>query len=132
MKLEVFEKIVTLIKEQSERSFKLAEMGVDLINYEDSYAAAITLLLRADYGAEGEDWISWYLYEKEGLSGEILQAWDKEGNEICYDIPSLWKCVEELRCADDFVEYELPEPKPIDENFIINLMGGFFNDKNQK
>ena len=132
MKLEVFEKILTLIKEQSERSFKLAEMGVDLINYEDSYAAAITLLLRAYYGAEGEDWISWYLYEKEGLSGEILQAWDKEGNEICYDIPSLWKCVEELRCADDFVEYELPEPKPIDENFIINLMGGFFNDKNQK
>jgi hypothetical protein len=44
MKLEVFEKIVTLIKEQSERSFKLAEMGVDLINYEDSYSAAITLL----------------------------------------------------------------------------------------
>ena len=132
MKLEVFEKIVTLIKEQSERSFKLAEMGVDLINYEDSYAAAITLLLRAYYGAEGEDWISWYLYEKESLSGEILQAWNKEGNEICYDIPSLWKCVEELRCADDFVEYELPEPKPIDENFIINLMGGFFNDKNQK
>jgi len=132
MKLEVFEKIVTLIKEQSERSFKLAEMGVDLINYEDSYSAAITLLFRAYYGAEGEDWISWYLYEKESLSGEILQAWDKEGNEMCYDIPSLWKCVEELRCADDFVEYELPEPKPIDENFIINLMGGFFNDKNQK
>lgn len=132
MKLEVFEKIVTLIKEQSERSFKLAEMGVDLINYEDSYAAAITLLLRAYYGTEGEDWISWYLYEKESLSGEILQAWDKEGNEICYDIPSLWKCVEELRCADDFVEYELPEVKPIDEDFIINLMGGFFKDKGQQ
>jgi hypothetical protein len=132
MKLEVFEKIVTLIKEQSERSFKLAEMGVDLINYEDSYAAAITLLFRAYYGTEGEDWISWYLYEKESLSGEILQAWDKEGNEICYDIPSLWKCVEELRCADDFVEYELPEVKPIDEDFIINLLGGFFKDKGQK
>jgi hypothetical protein len=129
MKLEVFEKIVTLIKEQSERSFKLAEMGVDLINYEDSYAAAITLLLRVYYGKEGEDWISWYIYEREGLSGEILKAWDKDGNEICYDIPSLWKCVEELRCADDFVEYELPEPKEVDENFIINLMGGFFNGK---
>ena len=113
MKLEVFEKIVTLIKEQSERSFKLAEMGVDLINYEDSYAAAITLLLRAYYGAEGEDWISWYLYEKEGLSGEILQAWDKEGNEICYDIPSLWKCVEELRCADDFVESNCLSPSQL-------------------
>ena len=132
MKLEVFEKIVTLIKEQSERSFKLAEMGVDLINYEDAYANAITLLLRAYYGADGEDWISWYLYERESLSGEILQAWDKEGNEICYDIPSLWKCVEELRCADDFVEYELPEPKQVDENFIINLMGGFFKGPDQK
>jgi|GEM_PF-1107132 len=129
MKLEVFEKIITLIKEHNDRSFKLAEMGVDLINYDDSYAAVITLLLRAYYGKDCEDWISWYLYEKESFSGEILQAWDKDGNEICYDIPSLWKCVEELRCADDFVEYELPEPKEVDENFIINLMGGFFNGK---
>ena len=131
MKLAVFEKIITLIKEQSELSCKLAKMGVDLINYEDSYATAITLLFSAYYGSAGEDWISWYLYERESLSGEILQAWDTDGTEICYDIPSLWKCVEELRCADDFVEYELPEKKQIDENFIINLMGGFFNGPGQ-
>jgi|APGre2960657404_1045060.scaffolds.fasta_scaffold01650_6 hypothetical protein len=132
MKLEVFEKIITLIKQHSERSFKLAEMGVDLINYEDAYSGAITLLFNAYYGSDGEDWISWYLYERESFSGEILQARDKDGNEICYDIPSLWKYVEELRCADDFVEYELPEKKQIDENFIINLIGGFFNGEGQK
>lgn len=127
MKLEVFEKIITLIKAHEEKSFKLAELGVDLINYDDNNAAVITLLLRAYYGTEGEDWISWYLFERESFDGSINQAWDKDGNEICYDIPSLWKCVEEIRCSDDFTEYELPEPRQVDENFILDLFNGFFN-----
>lgn len=127
MKLEVFEKIVTLIKEQNEKSFKLAELGVDLINYDDASASAITLLLRAYYGKEGEDWISWYIFERESFDGSINCAWDKDGTEICYDIPSLWKCVEELRCSDDFIEYELPTPTQVDENFILDLFNGFFN-----
>jgi hypothetical protein len=35
------------------------------------------------------------LYEKESISGEPLKAFDKEGNEICFDIPSLYDTIKE-------------------------------------
>jgi hypothetical protein len=44
---------------------------------------------------EGTEWIYWYLYEKESLSGGPLKAFDKEGNEICFDIPSLYDTIKE-------------------------------------
>ena len=75
----------------------------------------------------GRDWIDWYLYERDSLSGEINQAWDKDGTPICYDIPSLWKEVEELRVSEDFKEYELP--KRMSEGGLIDfekLIGKFF------
>lgn len=127
MKLEVFDKIVTLLKHQENKSTDLLKLGIDTFNYEESYISVITLLLRAYYGKDGEDMISWFLYERESHTGEILQAWDKDGSEICYDIPSLWKYVEELRCSEDFVEYELPEPVKFDETVFTSLMKGFLN-----
>lgn len=108
MKLQIFEKIVNTLKEQSDKSHALYKMGIDLMDHETGYVDAITLLLRVYYGKEGEDWISWYVYERDSITGEPNKAWDKDGNEICYDIPSLWKCVEEIRCAIDFEEYVMP------------------------
>jgi len=105
MKLEVFEKIITQIKDQQDKSRTLYRLGVDLMDYEDSYCATITLLLRAYYGKDAEDWISWFIYERDDLAEDPNQAWDKDGNPICFDIPSLWKCVEEMRCSTDFIEY---------------------------
>lgn len=124
MKLEVFEKIVTLIKQQSEKTTALYRLGIDITDYEDSYSEIITHILRAYYGSEGEDWISWYIHERDGINGEINEAWDKDNNPICYDIPSLWKHVEELRCSTDFKEYEL---KKRDGNldFMVYLFSGF-------
>jgi hypothetical protein len=40
----------------------------------------------------GEDWLSWYLYEKDGISGnprEDIRAWDKDKNEICENLEDL-------------------------------------------
>ena len=111
MKLEVFEKIITQIKSQQERSHKLYQLGIDLMEYEDLYASTITLLFRAYYGKDGEDWISWFIYDRNDESDDPNQAWDKDGNPICYDIPSLWKCVEEIRCSTDFVEYSIETNK---------------------
>lgn len=111
MKLEVFEKIITQIKSQQEQSHKLYQLGIDLMEYEDAYAATITLLFRAYYGKDGEDWISWFIYERDDESDDPNQAWDKDNNPICYDIPSLWKCVEEIRCSTDFVEYSIETSK---------------------
>jgi len=43
---------------------------------------------------EGYDWLGWYLYEKDGISGKPrkdFQAWDHEEKEICKDLKGLWK-----------------------------------------
>ena len=44
---------------------------------------------------EGYDWISWYLYERDGFGGKVLSANDADGNEICHNIKSLWETVKD-------------------------------------
>jgi len=91
MTYETFEKMIKDLSDIQERSHRLYEAGISLLDYEESYHNIITLLLKEVFGEQGYDWISWYLYERNGSDGKILQAWDKDNNEICYDIPSLWK-----------------------------------------
>jgi hypothetical protein len=125
MKLEVFEKVINQIKEQDEKISALYKMGVDLIEFSDSYSSLRSLVLRAYYGEEGEDWISWFLYERDSSVGANLnQAWDKDGIPICYDIPSLWKCVEEIRCSTDFVEYEIPKSRATADDLLNHIVNG--------
>jgi hypothetical protein len=111
MKLDVFERIIGLIQAQQEKSHLLYKMGVDTMAYEEGFQDTISLLIKAYYGEAGSDWIDWYLYEREGVGGNINDATDSDGNPICYDIPSLWKCVEEIRVSVDFKEYSLPKKK---------------------
>jgi hypothetical protein len=127
MKLEVFERIMKVLQEQQQRSHEMCKFGVDLINYEDGWSEVISLLFRAYYGEEGADWIDWYMFERESLFGDkINQAHDGNGHSICYDIPSLWKCVEECRVSVDFEEYSLPKQKrPLSPADLENLFGKF-------
>ena len=111
MKLDVFERIIGLIQAQQEKSHLLYKMGVDTMAYEEGFQDTISLLIKSYYGEAGSDWIDWYLYEREGVGGNINDATDSDGNPICYDIPSLWKCVEEIRVSVDFKEYSLPKKK---------------------
>lgn len=127
MKLEVFERIINLIQVQQEKSHLLYKIGVDTMSYEEDFQSAISLLLRAYYGEAGADWIEWYLYEREGAGGSINDATDADGNPICYDIPSLWKCVEEIRVSVEFEEYSLPaRRKPMTQNDFNEIFGKFF------
>jgi hypothetical protein len=113
MKLEVFEAIVKTMIDQQNRLAKLIELGVDTYTYESGYVGVVTLLLRAYYGAEGEDLVSWYIYEREcsDLPEKPTMIDRKTKEEICYDISSLWRRVEEIRVSNDFVDYELPKPE---------------------
>jgi hypothetical protein len=111
MKFEVFEKIVTTLQAQQQKSYDLCRFGIDLINFEEGYSETISLLFRAYYGSDGADWIDWYMYERDPDSGDLNQAHDADGNPICYDIRSLWQTVEEIRVSVDFEEYILPAPR---------------------
>lgn len=126
MKLEVFTEIINSIQRQNHIETEAYSIGIDLINFTDEYSKIYTLLLRAYYGQEGEDWISWYIFERDHSSDEA-QAWDENKNPICYDIPSLWKHVEEIRCSDDFKEYELPTRSEIGIDVFENFFGKGFS-----
>ena len=127
MKLEVFERIIGLIQAQQEKSHALYKIGIDSLNYEEDFQETISLLLKAYYGQDGADWIDWYVYEREGLSGNHTNsATDADGNPICYDVPSLWKCVEECRVSVEFEEYSLPKrKKPLSQTDFNQMFGKF-------
>lgn len=128
MKLEVFSQIINLIQVQQEKSHLLYKIGVDTMQYEEDFQSAISLLIKAYYGEVGADWIEWYLYEREGVGGSINDATDGDGNPICYDIPSLWKHVEEIRVAVDFEEYSLPkQKKAMTQEDFNQIFGKFLN-----
>jgi hypothetical protein len=114
MKLEVFELLITTIAKQSKKSYDTSQLGIDLLDYEEGWLESIGLLFNAYYGKTGADWIDWYLYERPDNAGPT-SATNANGEPICYDIPSLWKEVESIRIADDFVEFELPVKTHISE-----------------
>ena len=91
MKYETFEKLIIELENILDRNSKLYNLGVDLLNYDEPNQRIISILMEETFGKNGKDWIDWYLYERTSHSGEILKAWDKDDNEICYDIKSLWK-----------------------------------------
>lgn len=129
MKFEVFSELVTTLKRIEEKSFAAHQLGIDLIEFETDHSHATWTAIRAHYGKAASEWIEWYLYERESLNGSINQAWDKDGNEICHTMESLWQTVEEMRLADDFVEYELPTVEKFDPEKFAEKLHNFFNHK---
>lgn len=75
------------------RILALSKLEVDLIETFDEQDKAIQLLWQEVLTEHGYDWLSWYLYEKDGVSGKPrkdLKAWDKDKKEICKDLKGLW------------------------------------------
>ena len=91
MKYEQFKNIIEKLERARERSSSLHDLHVNLIDYEELFYEIITNLMLSVFDKEGKDWIDWYLYERIGFSGKKNLATDMDGNEICYDIPSLWE-----------------------------------------
>lgn len=96
MDYEKFKKIIENLEKSRERSSALYDLGVDLMDYSDTYHEVIGELLLSVFGVDGKDWIDWYLYERPSFNGkEPLKAFDKDDNEICHNIESLWETVKE-------------------------------------
>lgn len=132
MKSEVFSELIHTLKKIEEKSFAAHQLGIDLMEYETQYSYAIWITIKAHYGKEAGDWIEWFLYERESLNGEINKAWDKEGNEICDTVESLWRVVEEMRTSPNFVEYSLPSPRDFDADAFMDILNNFFKPKSNE
>jgi predicted protein tyrosine phosphatase len=55
---------------------------------------AVSLLWKQVLTKEGIDWLDWFLYEKDYISGNLrkdLKAWGSDKKEICKDLKSLYK-----------------------------------------
>ena len=89
MDLKTFTTLIEGIRTQINKTQDLYMHGVDLLSFNDDYYKNVVYpLMLESFGKEGVDWIDWYIYEKDGR--EDMKAWDKEGNEICQNIESLY------------------------------------------
>jgi hypothetical protein len=95
MTYEQFKDLIETTEKVRERSSAIYDLGLDLINFEDHYYKIINILMSSIFDEGGHGWIDWYLYERIGFNGKTNLATDKDGKEICYDIPSLWETVKE-------------------------------------
>ena len=126
MQYTVFKEVITKLQEVQEKNHSLYKLGIDLSNcIEDDYSEIITLILKSHYGLEGEDMISWWLYED---VEKVLYS--SNTNKIIRKlktIEQLWKYCEELRNSKEFKEYELP--KKLSDKERMDILKGIFNTK---
>lgn len=56
----------------------------------------INMYIEEMFNEDGQDWISWYLYERKSVfTGEVLPCYDEENNQFFVNTPEdLWKLVE--------------------------------------
>lgn len=129
MEYKQFKKIMKDYKKLDKQFSKLHGLGFDF--YEGKYPiqnhtdTIFTGFIKAVYGKEGVDWVSWFIYESDWgkkdwsatptytknekdetvilhEAGEKRHgAHDENGNPICYSLKSLWECLESLNKTKD-------------------------------
>jgi len=93
MTKETFKKILELQSAHYQKECKLYELGIDLTETNENIIGAVELLWDQILTKAGSEWLSWYLYQKHGISGEPredLKAWDEKGNEIVKNVDELY------------------------------------------
>ena len=73
------------------KNMEAYKLCIDIIDYHDPYEKAINILFGEILTEEGMDWLGWYLYEKNGISGnpkKDIKAWDNK-KEICKNLKDL-------------------------------------------
>lgn len=92
MNFKEFEECIGYLIEMYNKNAEVYSRGVDLIEYWEPYEKAFSLLWAEILTEEGEDWLYWYLYEKDGITGnprEDMKAWDSDKKEICQNLENL-------------------------------------------
>jgi len=95
MKRQVFIEVIHLIKKQNKKIQDAYNVGVDLIEFYDSNAQAISHLIGAHYGKEGLDIFNWWCYERNFGKRTDLTMTDGDGNILCLTIDDLYEYLEE-------------------------------------
>lgn len=93
MSLKTFTKLIEGAKKYDEKISKLHGLGVDLLSLNDDYYRDVVKpLMEEAFGKGNIEMLDWFMYERKEEWGREA-ATDKDGNPICYDIPSLYEYV---------------------------------------
>lgn len=95
---EEFLKLLKMYSDQEERLKKLSDAGLriwdtEIIEYGN---LLFDKLIKTFFTQEGEEWISWWLYEKDG--NPDMKAWDEDNDEIPMETAEdFWRYVKQYR-----------------------------------
>ena len=73
------------------RSLQAYKLNIDLVEYGDPYDKIMSILWENILTEDGYEWLSWYLYDKDGISGnprDDIKAYDNDV-EICKNLEDL-------------------------------------------
>jgi hypothetical protein len=122
MELPIFKQLLSKIK-KTDDTIDVLYKYINITTITEEYNAIIALLLEHYYGEDANEWIGWYLYEKNG--DKDMKAFDKYGKEICRNEKELWKLCEEARAVKlDYKEKILmtdTEKEAMFESMIKNM-----------
>ena len=94
MTLETFTKLLDNYTEAYSKSMAVSQLGINLDEYSEIFQKNTELLLGEVFTEEGVEWIFWFLYEKDYVEGTLkdnMKAWDEHDQEICQDVPRLYR-----------------------------------------
>jgi hypothetical protein len=97
MTKENFKRIVGLLEAHSYSSQMIYKHGIETANFTNDLQEVISILMKEAFGEEADDWISWWLYEKDFGKREDIKAYDKDGTEILDTIDELYDYIVELK-----------------------------------
>ena len=91
MDFKEFNKCIDLMITIHKDCTKASSIGIDLIEHHEKFDVAINILWEQILTKEGNEWLSWYLYDKNGISGKPrsdMKAFDND-KEICKNLKDL-------------------------------------------
>lgn len=91
MKYKKFKQIIDFQISHNNKMDEIYKCKIDLLDVMDDIQRAVGVLWDELLTEDGAGWLNWYLYEKDGVSGnprEDLTA-DDNGVEICKDVKGL-------------------------------------------
>ncbi len=91
MDFKDFKECIDNLSIMFKKNMEAYKIGIDILDYHDPYDKAVTILWNQILTEDGYEWLSWYLYEKDGISGnprDDMKAWDNEV-EICKNLEDL-------------------------------------------
>jgi hypothetical protein len=93
MTKEKFKKVVGLLEAHSYKSEMIYKHGIDIVDFTNDLQEVISILMKEAFGEEADDWISWWLYEKDFGKREDIKAYEKDGTEILDTIDNLYNYI---------------------------------------